>query len=229
MAFSRIDTRDERLTALILGDLPNVVWTPTLSMAGNEQNQLQDNITFQIGTRFRYLGNIYELTAPMSIQPGNRISGWVYPNISTGQIEILPIKRNEDAGVATSRPTLGTWVRANGRQVFLPTNPNQDREYPINQSRHIFTQDESFKAIVVQDRAKIVFDASGSTRAVDTAIQNLESSLRKNGYGQLASAAISKTSGQVATVNLNRGIWTVASSVIAGGETARIWGNVAII
>ena len=35
MAFSRIDTRDERLTALILGDLPNVVWTPTLSTAGN--------------------------------------------------------------------------------------------------------------------------------------------------------------------------------------------------
>ncbi len=118
MAFARIDTRDERLTALILGDLPNVVWTPTLSTAGAEQTELQDNITFQVGTRFRYIGSIYELTAPMSIPASNQRFGWVYPNISTGQFEILANKRVEDAGVAGSRPPIGMWARDNNRQAF---------------------------------------------------------------------------------------------------------------
>ncbi len=217
MAFSRIDTRDERLTALILGDLPNVVWTPTLSTAGAEQTELQDNITFQVGTRFRYLGSIYELTAPMSIPASNRRFGWVYPNISTGQFEILTTKRVEDAGVAGSRPPIGMWARDNQRQAFLPMNPSQDRQYPVSDNRDILAGSGSRTTIIVQNRARIVLGVTQNQPdlTVNTVIGNLENDLRKNGESEILSVSIARNNSEIATATLDRGIWQTTAGLHA--------------
>ncbi len=228
MAFSRIDTRDERLTALILGDLPNVVWTPTLSMAGAEQTELQDNITFQVGTRFRYLGSIYELTAPMSIPTSNRRFGWVYPNISTGQFEILANKRVEDAGVAGSRPPIGMWARDNARQAFLPMNPSQDRQYPISVNRDIIAGSGTAKTIAVQERAKISFDLP-PVASIDDAIEDAEGFIIKNGESQLVSFSISRPGSEAVSATLDRGIWEINNPGSVQIEALRIWGRVAIL
>ncbi len=235
MAFSRIDTRDERLTALILGDLPNVVWTPTLSAAGAEQTELQDNITFQVGTRFRYLGSIYELTAPMSIPASNERFGWVYPNISTGQFEILTTKRVEDAGVAGSRPPIGMWARDNNRQAFLPINPSQDREYPFSENRDIISGSGNTRTIIVQDRARIVLAISQNTLGffVNDFIGFLENELTKNGESKILSASIARNNSEIVTATLDRGIWQAAPGLFAAlpgaPESLNIWGRVAII
>ncbi len=235
MAFSRIDTRDERLTALILGDLPNVVWTPTLSTAGAEQTELQDNITFQVGTRFRYLGSIYELTAPMSIQAINKRLGWVYPNVETGQFEILENKRVEDAGVAGSRPPIGMWARDNNRQVFLPMNPRQDRQYPISDNRDILAGSSGRRTIIVQNRARIVLGVTQNQQGftVNSVIGNLENELRKNGESKILSASIARNNSEIATATLDRGIWQTNTGLQAIIEfnmaSLNIWGRVAII
>ncbi len=237
MAFSRIDTRDERLTALILGDLPNVVWTPTLSTVGAERTELQDNITFQIGTRFRYLGSIYELTAPMSIPTTNNDGfGWVYPNISTGQFEVLTTKRLEDVGVAASRPPIGLWIRRRSRQAFLPMNPNQDKQYPISINRDVVSELSGLRAIIVQDRAKVVLNATQRPmlNGVPT-IEVLETGLLKNGESQVVSLATSTDNPQVVTASLDRGVWQLNSaplitSLLLNTEfTLKIWGRVAIL
>ncbi len=235
MAFSRIDTRDERLTALILGDLPNVVWTPTLSTAGAEQTELQDNITFQVGTRFRYLGSIYELTAPMSLPASNQRFGWVYPNISTGQFEILTTKRVEDAGVAGSRPPIGMWARDNNRQAFLPMNPSQDRQYPASDDRDILAGSGSTRTIIVQNRARIVLHVPQNQLfiTVNGLIGFLENELRKNGESGILSAITPRHNPEIAIANLDRGIWqtiTVLQDRLASTMASlNIWGRVAII
>ena len=235
MAFARIDTRDERLTALILGDLPNVVWTPTLSTAGAEQTELQDNITFQVGTRFRYLGSIYELTAPMSLPASNERFGWVYPNISTGQFEILANKRVEDAGVAGSRPPIGMWARDNNRQAFLPINPSQDRPYPVSNNRDILAGSGSDRTIIVQDRARIVLGVTQNQIGftVNSVIGFLENELSKNGESDIISVSIARNNSEIATATLDRGIWQTAPELhatLAGAMASlNIWGRVAII
>ena len=235
MAFSRIDTRDERLTALILGDLPNVVWTPTLSTVGAEQTELQDNITFQVGTRFRYLGSIYELTAPMSIPASNERFGWVYPNISTGQFEILANKRVEDAGVAGSRPPIGMWARDNNRQAFLPINPSQDRQYPVSNNRNIFAGTGSTRTIIVQDRTRIMLGVTQNALGLtlNNIIGDLENKLEKNGEIEILSVSIARNNSEIATATLDRGIWQTTPelhAILAGAlSSLNIWGRVAII
>ena len=235
MAFSRIDTRDERLTALILGDLPNVVWTPTLSTAGAEQTELQDNITFQVGTRFRYLGNIYELTAPMSIPASNQRFGWVYPNISTGQFEILPLKRLEDAGVAGSRPPIGMWARDNNRQAFLPINPSQDRQYPFSDNRDILAGSGNTRTIIVQNRARISLDLTQNQLGftVNSVIGFLENELSKNGESDIISVSIARNNSEIATATLDRGIWQTSTelhaTLLGALASLNIWGRVAIL
>ena len=235
MAFSRIDTRDERLTALILGDLPNVVWTPTLSTAGAEQTELQDNITFQVGTRFRYLGSIYELTAPMSIPASNHRFGWVYPNISTGQFEILTTKRVEDAGVAGSRPPIGMWARDNNRQAFLPMNPSQDRQYPVSDNRNILAGSGSARTIIAQDRARIVLSATQTQLGfnINNVIVALENEVRKNGDSEILSASIARNNSEIATATLDRGIWQTTlglhNALASSLSSLNIWGRVAIL